>query len=145
MSDLHKIALNRVISDFQRRGQNFKIVHDFFDFGDFRDINIPNLKPVGFNKDIIIVNEIQILGISDATTWNNATSFLRLKSNTNEINYKHLFTTSNIAGNVYEFNSKFPSVHDSHLFIYYDLTDFVISNVNDIFKASISYTKVISL
>lgn len=145
MNELHKIALNRVIANFQARKQRFKIVNDFVDFSSFRDVTDLYKNPISFNKDIVIVKEIQMLGISDYTLWNNQTTFLKLKSKLNEVDYRHLFTVSNINGNVYEFRSNYPSIHNSHLFIDYDLTTGVFQNVNDVFKASLSYTKVIAL
>jgi len=110
-------------------------------FGQFHEVSA-NKQALILGNDIVVVKHIDLLVKTIPAVWTAATSFFRLRSNGNDVDYSDFFEAKDLDTGLYRIWSDVPSVHSTSLKIEYDLTTFFTNTNADVLKAAVTYWQI---
>lgn len=134
--------LNKVISEeFQQKNREFVLTHGFYRFSDFHNTADPSKRPIDLGKSILIIKSIEMLFNESPGSWLSNVSFFEVESNREKIDYTPFLDCYSIesGSNVLKAKAEYPSVHDTGLYVRYDLSTFVTNDILNVYNAALRY------
>lgn len=140
MNNLFEILLRQTLKE-RFSGIKYELTPGFYDFSRFYDINTETPLRIDLGKSVLITKSISTIGYYDVRNLSGK-DFFHIKSNRQESVFKNLLSIDYFRTNVCKVFSDFPTVHDSYLYMNYDLNNFLTNVKTDIYFASLEYVLI---